>query len=304
MALIEHWPEHLAPDPCRKDTLTFRSAADGKEQIADIYSPASEISAPLPLLLAPHPITWTAEQDYHGGYEGFTREYHRGYYALADRYSVIIAMPHGHHRREETCSLASPEQISDLVQIIDDLESFGYRVNKQQVYICGLSMGAQEALVAAGRFPDRFTAVCVFNPIVDLAAWQEDLANMDLPEVKEFDTARRIANEVGGLPSEAPGAYAERSPLNYLDGLVRVPTLIFWSDQDLIVPRQITHHGYFLYQKLKAKDVSCPVSEYNHTLSHGVTMFDQRTRFQLHEWADYELALRWLLIHRKPKNDR
>jgi hypothetical protein len=26
---------------------------------------------------------------------------------------------------------------------------------------------------------------------------------------------------------------------------------------------------------------------------------DQITRWQLHEWCDYELALRWLLNHKK-----
>lgn len=273
--------------------------ADGSDQKADIYSPSGRTGEPLPILLAPHPITWTAQQDYHGGYEGFTRKYHKGYYALADRYEVIIAMPHGHHRREETCSLASTEQISDMVQLIEDLESFGYRVDKKRVYACGLSMGAQEALVCAGKYPDRITAVCAFNPIVDLAKWQEDLAKLDLPEVKEFDTVKRIANEVGGFPPEYAQAYQERSATSYLDGLARVPTLIFWSDLDLIVPNQITHHGYYLYSKLKENNVLSPVAEYNHTRIHGVTEFDQRARWQLHEWADYELALNWLLIHRK-----
>jgi pimeloyl-ACP methyl ester carboxylesterase len=300
MSLVEHRPEVLAPDPSRKETITFISSADGRVQKADIYSPSIRTSSSLPLCLAPHPITWTAQQDYHEGYEGFSRGYHPGYYALADRYGVIIALPHGHHRREDACSLASPEQISDLAQLTDELQSFGYQIDKKRVYACGLSMGAQEALIAAGRFPDRFTAVCVFNPIVDLAVWHEDLASIDLPEVKEFDTVRRIANEVGGLPSEVPAAYAERSVDNYLDGLARVPTLIFWSDKDLIVPRQITHHGYSLYRKLKKKNVSCPVAEYNHTYSHGVTEFDQRSGFQLHEWANYQLALQWLMIHTKP----
>jgi predicted peptidase len=300
MTLIEQQPDELAPDPCLRDTIAFRSMADGSEQKADIYSPARRSSDPLPLLLAPHPLTWTAQQDYHGGYEGFTRKYHKGYYGLADHYEVIIAMPHGHHRREEACSLASPEQISDMVQLIDDLESYGYQIDRKRVYGCGLSMGAQETLVCAGKHPDQFAAVCVFNPIVDLAKWQEDLARLDLPEVKEFDTVKRIANEVGGYPSENPEAYRERSATAYLEGLARVPALIFWSDQDLIVPNQITHHGYYLYSKLKEYNVLSPVAEYNHTLIHGVTEFDQRARWQLHEWADYELALNWLLIHRRP----
>lgn len=300
MALIDEKPKNLAPDPCQKNTVTFQSKADGSWQQADIYGPARDSTDPLPLLIAPHPITWTAEQDYHGGYHGFTREYHKGYYALADQYGVRIAMPYGHHRREETCSLASPEQISDFVQLIEELDASGAVVDRERVYACGLSMGAQEALVAAGKFPDRFAAVCAFNPIVDLAKWVEDLGKLELPEVKEFNTVGRIVNEVGGYPSDNPEAYLERSASSYLDGLSKVPTMIFWSHLDLIVPNQITHHGYFIYQKLKEKDINTPVTEYNHTLSHGVRDFNQRACWQLHEWADYELALKWLLIHRKP----
>ena len=44
-----------------------------------------------------------------------------------------------------------------------------------------------------------------------------------------------------------------------------------------------------------------PIAEYNHTLSHGVTEFSQEVCWQLHEWSDYELGLRWLLIHERGK---
>jgi hypothetical protein len=44
---------------------------------------------------------------------------------------------------------------------------------------------------------------------------------------------------------------------------------------------------------------TAPICEHNHTYSHGVTEFTQAVCWQLHEWSDYELALRWLLIHRR-----
>jgi hypothetical protein len=266
---------------------------------ADIYSGTSGSVEPRPLLIAPHPITWTPAQDYHEGIDGLMRGYHRGYYGLAEKYGVIIAMPHGHPHKEELCSLAGPEQMMDMVYLIDGLIDYGYLVDRKRVYACGLSMGGQEALVAAGKNPDSFAAVCAFNPIVDLAAWYEDLATSDVPEIKEYDTALRIANEVGGLPEEVPARYAERSATNYILGLSQVPTLIFWSEQDLIVPRQTTHHSYLLYRQTKHLNVTCPIAEYNHTRIHGPLEFDLRTRWQLHEWCDYDLALRWLLCHRK-----
>jgi pimeloyl-ACP methyl ester carboxylesterase len=299
MALVGERPKDLPPDPSRKETIEIISPSDGCQMKIDIYSPSTEFNEHMPLLLAPHPITWTAAEDYHGGLEGLMREYHRGYYGLAEKYKVVIAMPHGHHHKEDLCSVAGPEQIDDMNYLIDGLGDYGYKVDKYRVYVCGLSMGGQEALVIAGKHPDRITAVFAFNPIVDLTAWHEELATSEIPEIREYDTAARIANEVGGSPSEAPEAYAQRSATTFCEGLSKVPTMIFWSDQDLIVPRQVSHHTYLLYQRVKEVDVNSPFAEYNHTRMHGPLEFNQLTRWQLHEWTDYDLALRWLLCHQK-----
>lgn len=299
MSLIAKRPERIPPDPSRKETVEFPSPADGCVVKFDVYSPASGAEGPLPLVLGPHPITWTAAEDYHIGFEGFTREYHRGYFGLADAYQILIAMPHGHEHEEDLCSLAGPEQIADMIHVIEALGDHGYSVDSRRVYACGLSMGGQEALVVGGKHPDRIAGVVAFNPIVDLAAWHEELATSEVPEIREYDTAARIANEVGGTPSEVPDAYAERSAMNYIEGLSRVPTLVFWSHRELIIPRQLTHHTYPLYQRVKERDPNSPFAEYNHTRIHGPLEFDQLTRWQLHEWCDYELAVRWLLWHRK-----
>jgi pimeloyl-ACP methyl ester carboxylesterase len=299
MSLVVERPDPLPPDASRKQTISLKSSADGCTVNVDVYSPSGGGDEPLPLLLAPHAITWTAAEDYHGGLQGLMRKYHPGYYGLAEKHGTIIAMPHGHHHREELCSVAGPEQIADMAHLVDALAAYGYLVDKRRVYACGLSMGAQEALVLAGVYPDRIAAVVAFNPIVDLAAWHEELATSEVPEIREYDTAQRIANEVGGLPSEAAQAYAARSALNYVAGLARVPTLVFWTEQDLIVPRQITHHTMLLYRRVKEVNINSPFAEYNHTTIHGPLEFNQVTRWQLHEWCDYDLALRWLLCHRR-----
>jgi dienelactone hydrolase len=299
MPLIEERPHPLPLDPARKQTIEMKSPADGCLVKVDIYSPSAARGQPLPLLLAPHAITWTAAEDYHGGLQGLMRKYHPGYYGLPEKHGVLIAMPHGHHHREDLCSLAGPEQIADMEYLIDALGDYGCSVDPQRVYACGLSMGAQEALVLAGKHPSRLAAVVAFNPIVDLAAWHEELATSEVPEIREYNTAQRIANEVGGLPSEVPEAYAARSASHYVRGLSQVPTLILWTEQDLIVPRQVTHHTMPLYRRVKEMNINSPMAEYNHTTIHGPLVFDQVTRWQLHEWCDYDLALRWLLCHRK-----
>jgi poly(3-hydroxybutyrate) depolymerase len=297
--LVEESPEELDEDPCEAHTLTFTSKIDGETQCADVYSPAVMGEEPLPLVIAPHPITWTAEEDYHGGLEGLMRGYHRGWYGLADKYDVIIVMPHGHHSRVELCSLASPEQISDLAQLPSELEENGFHIDHQRLYACGLSMGAQEALVLAGKHPEFLAATFVFNPIVDLAQWQQDLAETAVEEIREYGTAEKIAEEVGGVPEDVPELYAERSPIVHIDGLSQVPTMVYWSHQDLIVPNQKTRHALLLCQRVKSKDALAPFAEYNHTIIHGVTDYSKNVRWQLHEWSDYELALRWMLNHQR-----
>lgn len=304
MPLIEAKPQTQDPDPSSRLTLDFQSQADGRSMQADIYAPAEIYEERLPVVLAPHPITWTCQEDYHGGLAGLMRGYHKGWYGLADQYRVLIIMPYGHHRQVELCSLASPGQISDMVQLLDLVSASGYRIDRQRVYACGLSMGAQEALVLAGKHPDLLAAVVVFNPIVDLAVWQEELAHTEVEEIREFDTAGKIAQEVGGLPDEVPDRYAERSPLAYCDGLSRVPTMLYWSHEDLIVPHQETHHALLLYQSVKEISRRAPIAEYNHTYAHGKLEFTKQTRWQLHEWCDYELALKWLLFHQRGGDPR
>jgi poly(3-hydroxybutyrate) depolymerase len=299
MALIGKQPTCLPPDTSVKETIKYKSSSDGCMIKIDIYAPSDKIATPIPLLLAPHPITWTAEEDYHGGLNGLMRKYHSGYYGLAEKYKIIIAMPHGHHHKEELCSVAGPEQIDDMNALIDKLGEHEYLVDSRRVYACGLSMGGHEALVLAGKYPERITSVVAFNPIVNLAAWHDDLANSEIPEIREYGTADRIANEVGGRPSEIPASYLERNALTYADGLSNVPTLLFWSDQDIIVPHQTTRHSYALYKQVKKININSPIAEYNHTLIHGPIQFDQITRWQLHEWCDYDLALSWLLNHQR-----
>lgn len=300
MSLVLTRPESLPPDASTYRVVTFASPADGQPQQVHVYSPAAMGSEPLPLVIAPHPVTWTSDQDYQGGLEGLKRGHHCGWYGLADAYRVIVAMPHGHHRRVDLCSLGSPEQIEDMAHLLAVLEEQGYPVERHRIYACGLSMGGQEALILAGRYPDVLAAVVAFNPIVDLAAWQEDMAVIQVPEIQEHGIARLIAEEVGGLPRDMPADYAERSVTTYVGGLTRMPTLMFWSEKDLIVPRQTTHHAHRLYEMVKAQSPTSPIAEYNHTLIHGLAAFDETTRWQLHEWCDYELALRWLMLHRRP----
>lgn len=244
------------------------------------------------MVIAPHPITWTSAEDYFGGVSDLFKKEHLGYRGLADKYQMIIALPHGHHRKEVLCSLAYEGQMNDLAFIPDLLEENNFFVDRKRIYCCGLSMGGQESLMLAGKFPELVTAAVVFNPIVDLAAWYEDTANSPMKELLELSVL--IKNEVGGTPLEKPEAYNVRSPISYVNSLSKVPLLIFWSEKDSLVPRQEKKHSYKLFQTIKELNSLAPISEFNHTVIHHCVNYSTLDGFIIHEWCDYDWALNWL----------
>jgi predicted peptidase len=175
-------------------------------------------------------------------------------------------------------------------------------VDRDRVYACGLSMGGLEALLMAGNHPDLFAATFVFNPVVDAGAWYEDLARTTNAELRAEGGARLIVDEVGGTPGELPEAYVRRSAFALLGTLRTIPTSIWWSHVDLVVPRQEEAHGKRLYDELKRLDPVAPVTEYEHTARYGLpaTPTDDQ-RWGVHETSDYRFAARWLLLHRRPQ---
>lgn len=292
----------LSVDTSAFRELRFLSESDGTEQTVDLYLPLERTNQRIGLLIAPHPMTWTAREDYSGGLPDLKRKFHRGYHGLASKYGIAIAMPHGHHRKSQNASLAFPPQIDDLASVPRIVNETGILVDESRVYACGLSMGGQEALVLAGRYPQLLAAVVAFSPIVDLVAWHDDMESSVLPEIMQYGTTSNIENEVGGKPSEARAEYEERSPIKYLAGISHVPALLFWSDKEAVVPRQLTHHSYRLYKEIKATNPSSPIVEYNHTFIHGVDTFTAEAMWMLHEWCDYEWAVQWLIQHAKAGN--
>jgi pimeloyl-ACP methyl ester carboxylesterase len=215
---------------------------------------------------------------------------------------VAVLQPEGHHRAVERCSMGYEGVWRDVPAWIDAAEDI-VAVDRARIYACGLSMGGQESLLMAARNPEAFAAVFAFNPVVDAAAWYEDLVRTPSAELRAEGSEARIADEVGGTPAEVPDAYAVRSVLGapgFLDALRPVPIKFWWSHLDLVVPRQAECHGKRLYDELKRLDPDAPVGEYNHTARYALS--DPPTddeRWAIHETADYRFATEWLLLHRR-----
>jgi pimeloyl-ACP methyl ester carboxylesterase len=278
--------------------LEIRSPFDGSVQRAMLSLPTRPPGDPLPLVVAPHPFGWSVEEDYHGGCIGLKAPEHRGWRGVPTRANVAVLQPDGHHRAIERCSMGYEGVWRDVPAWIAAVEAVA-PVDRTRIYASGLSMGGQESLLMAAHHPDVFAAAFVFNPVVDAAAWQEDLERTSNADLRAEGSDRLIVAEVGGSPAAVPDEYERRSVFGVLEGLRSLPISIWWSHLDLVVPRQVERHGMRLYDELKRLDPNGPVSEYNHTARSDLPpdpSDDQR--WAIHETADYGFAVSWLLLHR------
>lgn len=284
--------------------LEIRSRFDGSLHTAALRLPRDRAADPLPLIYAPHPFGWTIDEDYHGGCTGLKAAGHAGWMDVASNLGVAVLQPAGHHRVVPNCSLGYEGTVLDVPQWIEAAGT-SVRVDPDRVYACGLSMGGQESLLALGRHPGLFAAAFVFNPVVDVAAWQEDLTRTPIADLRAEGAARHIVEEVGGFPADVPERYRERSPLDLLLELGHVPLAIWWSTVDAVVPRQVECHGKRLYDALKGADAAAPVTEYEHSHRYGFgpSPTDEQ-RWAIHETAEYAFAARWLLLHRRTTDTR
>jgi pimeloyl-ACP methyl ester carboxylesterase len=282
----------------RRD-LEIRSPFDGSTQHAVLSLPAGSARAALPLVIAPHPFTWSVEDDYHGGCAGLKASGHAGWLGVPTGQGVAVLQPDGHHRVVPGCSMGYEGVLADVPAWISAALEVA-QIDRSRVYGCGLSMGGLESVLAAAAHPGLFAAVFAFNPVIDPAAWAEDMATTANPELRGEGIDRLIAEEVGGTPAEVPDAYDRRNVFGRLEALLGLPVSIWWSELDLVVPRQAERHGKRLYDELKRLDGTTPVTEYNHTRRYALSDPPRDDeRWGLHETADYAFATRWLLLHRR-----
>jgi hypothetical protein len=287
------------PDHDEHLWLEIRSRFDGTLQRGALSVPGARGPSGVPLVFAPHPFGWSVEEDFHGGCVGLKASGHRGWLGVAAEAGVAVLQPEGHHRVVDRCSMGYEGVVRDVLPWIYAVDQV-MPVDRRRVYACGLSMGALEALLMAGSHPATFAAVFAFNPVVDAAAWYEDLERTGNAELRGEGSDRRIGQEVGAAPQADAAAWERRSAFSVIGGLGSVPITIWWSHLDLVVPRQAERHGKRLYDELKRLDPNAPVSEYNHTGRYQLS--DPPTddeRWAIHETADYAFATRWLLLHQR-----
>lgn len=141
-----------------------------------------------------------------------------------------------HHR--EACG--SPLAVQDIFDaIVYVCES--YRVDREKIFMLGMSGGGHMALLAAAKNPKLFLAVGSFVPITDMAAWHAYQSDYYVPHIEAC---------LGGKPDEIPEIYKERSPIFYINALAKANLKIFHGKFDPVVP---FWHSMNLYNRICEK---------------------------------------------------
>jgi poly(3-hydroxybutyrate) depolymerase len=245
---------YVAPrgEPGTQEVAISYVAHDGVERSAVVLLPAwysPEHDPPLPLVISPH------------GRGVDARANARLWGPLPGRGRFIVVNPEGQGRRLALYSWGDPGQISDLARMPDIVERAlpWVRIDRAHIYAVGGSMGGQETLLLAARYPHLLAGAIAFDAPTNLV-----LRYHDFPQLRGGDRLQALARyEVGGPPSADRRAWELRSPLDYVRALAasKVPLELWWSRTDRIVLDQREQSG-LLYRELKRLDPDAPVVEH------------------------------------------
>ena len=192
---------------------------------------------------------------------------------LPTRGGFAVVNPDGYGRRLALHSWGYPGQIDDLARMADIVEAKlpWVHVDRSRVYAVGGSMGAQETLLLAGRYPDLLAGAVAVDGPADFA-----LQYTNFPRLKcnraclargwgQIGVAKQklARKEVGGTPRTARRKFAERSPITYARAIADscVPVQIWWSRTDKIVLDPARQSGR-MYRTLKRLNPQAPIDEY------------------------------------------
>jgi pimeloyl-ACP methyl ester carboxylesterase len=252
-------------------------AHDGVRRTAWLLLPITESRKPIPLIISPHGRGVGAVQNvlFWGDLPG------EGDFAVIN--------PAGEGRRLHWFSWGDPGQIADLARMPAIARKHGVDVDPRRIYAFGGSMGGQETLLLAARYPHLLAGAAAFDPATDMRR-----RYLDFAKLKHGATLQRLAREeVGGTPWQDPGAYAVRSPDHYVRRLAvsGVQLQIFWSTRDRIISDETAEAGALSDQILRLNP-RAPLWEFRGEWNHTAEMQSDRrlpralARFDLLPWTD------------------
>lgn len=144
-----------------------------------------------------------------------------------------------------------------------------YDVDRDNIFLLGLSGGGHMSLMMAGFCPEYFKAIGAFVPITDLRVWTEQNSN--------------YRPHVLACCSDSEEEMIKRSPITYIDTIAKSNTKVFHGKYDPVVPMS---HSLTFYHKLIEKHPEASVY---------LDIFDGGHQ------VDMEQAMYWLLSQYRKK---
>src|SRR5688572_29957297 len=202
------------------EKISYRSRAGDLDIPAFVFQPL-QIGGP-----ASHPaLVWVHENirgHLYEHYIPYIREAAaRGYVVIAPEYRGSI----GYGQAFYDAIDYGGAEVDDVVTAVGVLTANYAEVDPARVAIMGWSHGGMIALLSIFRNQTLFKAAVVMVPVTNLF---HRLASKGIERHRlQIDPHNRF----GGLPSEKPAIYRDRSPLFQVDKL-RVPLLVHFADND------------------------------------------------------------------------
>lgn len=166
---------------------------------------------------------------------------------LATRGYVVVAIDYRHAPQYRF-----PTQLEDVQTALAFVRDHAddYEIDRDAIALLGWSAGAHLALLAGFQPNANIRSIIDYYGPVDLAAGYSDPPNPDPIDVKQV-----LSAFMGGTPSEFPAAYAQASPITYVQAAIRSPepnalppVLLIYGGRDHIVEARF---GRKLYDLLK-----------------------------------------------------
>jgi poly(3-hydroxybutyrate) depolymerase len=217
--------------------------------------------APIPLVISPHGRGVSHETNAHrwGNLPGI------GGFAVVN--------PAGQGARLQAYSWGARGQVADLAKMPDIVSSAlpWLRIDRERIYAFGGSMGGQETLLLAARYPALLAGAAAIDSLVDFPRQYRNFPRLRCTPACQRAWGNPIGvalqelarTEVGGTPETALARYLARSPLSYARAGASscLPLQIWWSRTDRIVVDSGAQSGA-LFRRIRRLNPHAPLTGY------------------------------------------
>ncbi|MFN5437185.1 MAG: alpha/beta hydrolase family protein [Planctomyces sp.] len=189
------------------------SSLDGKSQPVLAWAPDTAKVQKTPLFVFLH--SWSSD---------YTQDNSKWLKACAER-GWIWLHPNfrGINQSPQACgSRLARQDILDAIEHACEL----WQVDRERIYLAGVSGGGHMSLLMAGHHPERFSAISAWVGPTDLAQWHR----FHTQDGKPGKYAKMIEKSLLGAPGTSPeidAEYRDRSPVYHLHQATTLPVSIW-----------------------------------------------------------------------------